>query len=51
MSEYTIDCFFDDFDSYCIPMQKAYTGKAMEPEFLPAKYPHVLFNPSFSGIG
>lgn len=51
LPEYTIDCFFDDFDSYCVPMRESYDGKGMEPEFLPAKYPHVLFNPQFSGIG
>lgn len=49
--EYLIDCFFDDFDSYCVPMRKTYDGKGWEPEYLPAKYPHVLFNPQFSGIG
>lgn len=51
LSEYTIDCFFDDFDEYCIPMREAYTGEGYEPEYLPAKYPHVLFNPQFSSIG
>lgn len=51
MSEYTIDCFFDDFNEYCIPMKPSYTGDSVEPEYLPAKYPHVLFNPQFSGIG
>lgn len=49
--EYMIDCFFDDFDSYCVPMRTSYDGKGKEPEYLPAKYPHVLFNPQFSGIG
>lgn len=51
MSEYLIDCFFDDFDKYCIPMKLGYDGENYEPEFLPAKYPHILFNPQFSGIG
>lgn len=51
MSEYTIDCFFDDFESYCIPMKETYDGSTFEPEWLPAKYPHILFNPQFSGIG
>lgn len=51
MSEYAIDCFFDDFDSYCIPMKQTYDGSTFEPEWLPAKYPHILFNPQFSGIG
>lgn len=51
MSEYLVDCFFDDYDSACIPLKPTYDGKGMEPEYLPAKYPHVLFNPQFSGIG
>lgn len=51
LSEYTIDCFFDDFDEYCVPMREAYTGEGFEPEYLPAKYPHILFNPQFSSIG
>ena len=51
MSEYTIDCFFEDFDKYCVPMKLGYDGELYEPEFLPAKYPHILFNPQFSGIG
>lgn len=51
LSEYTIDCFFDDFDEYCVPMREAYTGEGYEPEYLPAKYPHILFNPQFSSIG
>ena len=51
MSEYLIDCFFDDFDKYCVPMKESYDGEKMEPEFLPAKYPHALFNPQLSGIG
>lgn len=51
LSEYTIDCFFDDFDKYCVPMKRNYADTGEEPEFLPAKYPHILFNPQFSGIG
>lgn len=51
LSEYCIDCFFDEFDYYCVPMRLNYNGDAYEPLFLPAKYPHVLFNPQFSGIG
>lgn len=51
MSEYAIDCFFDDFEHYCIPMKQTYDGSTFEPEWLPAKYPHILFNPQFSGIG
>lgn len=51
LSEYAIDCFFDSFDKYSVPMRMSYTGKDYEPEYLPAKYPHILFNPQFSGIG
>lgn len=51
ISEYMIDCFFDDFDKYCVPMKMAYDGETPEPEYLPAKYPHILFNPQLSGIG
>ena len=51
MSEFTIDCFFDDFDKYCVATKLVYTGDAYEPEILPAKYPFVLFNPQFSSIG
>jgi DNA gyrase subunit A len=51
ISEYLIDCFFDDFYKYCVPMKDNYTGERVEPFFLPAKYPHALFNPQFSGIG
>ena len=51
LSEFTIDCFFSDFDKYCVPMKVGYDGVTLEPEFLPAKYPFILFNPQFSGIG
>lgn len=51
MSEYAIDAFFDDFTMYSPPMKLGYDGINMEPEYLPAKYPHFLFNPQFSGIG
>lgn len=51
IGEYMIDCFFDDFDKYCVPMKLAYDGESLEPEYLPAKYPNILFNPQISGIG
>lgn len=51
MSKYMIDCFFSDFDNYCVPMRPSYNGLSYEPEYLPAKYPHILFNPQLSGIG
>ena len=34
MSEYLIDCFFSDFNKYCIPMKLGYDGESYEPEFL-----------------
>lgn len=51
IGEYMIDCFFDNFDNYCVPMKMAYDGESPEPEYLPAKYPNILFNPQISGIG
>lgn len=51
LSEYIIDCFFEDFYKYCVPMKESYDGERQEPEFLPSRYPHALFNPQFSGIG
>lgn len=51
MSEYLIDCFFDHFELYGVPMKPSFEGTSMEPEYLPAKYPHYLFNPQISGIG
>lgn len=51
LSEYCIDCFFSDFDYYAIPMKPNFSGDKEEPEYLPAKYPHILANPAFSGIG
>lgn len=51
IGEFTIDCFFSDFDKYSVPMKPSYSGRLMEPEYLPAKYPYLLFNPQFSGIG
>lgn len=51
MTEYLLDCFFDDYNSTCVPVKPTYDGRGTEPEYLPAKYPHVLLNPQFSGIG
>ena len=51
IGEYMIDCFFDDFDKYSVPMRPSYDGMNLEPVFLPSKYPHILFNPQMSGIG
>lgn len=51
LSEYAIDCFFDHFDDYCIPMTPNYDDSKLEPEYLPTKYPHILFNAQIAGIG
>ena len=51
MSPYAIDCFFSEFDKSCVPMRYTFDEQHMEPEYLPAKYPHALVNPQFSGIG
>ena len=51
MSEFMIDCFFDEFETYAVPMKLGYNGEDYEPEYLSAKYPYLLFNPQFSGIG
>lgn len=51
LSDYTIDCFFADFDKYCVPMKPSYNGEGVEPEYFPSKYPNVMFNPQLAGIG
>ena len=48
---FTMDCFFTDFQYYCVPMKPSYNASTMEPEYLPAKYPVILFNPQLSAIG
>lgn len=51
MSKFAMDCFFSDFERTNIPTRETYTGESTEPIYLPSKYPVILFNPSFSGIG
>ena len=51
LSKYAQKCFFEDFESYNVDTRTAYTGYGEEPEYLPARYPHALFNPQISGIG
>ena len=51
LSKFAIKCFFEDFDKYTVDMKMSYTGRDLEPEYLPAKYPCILFNPQLSGIG
>lgn len=51
LSKYGYECFFKDFESSNVDMKMTYTGDDEEPEVLPARYPHALFNPAISGIG
>ena len=51
LSKYAMKCFFEDFESSNVDMKLAYPGDCYEPEVLPARYPHALFNPRISGIG
>lgn len=51
LSKYAMKCFFEDFETSNVDMKLAYTGDDYEPEVLPSRYPHALFNPQLSGIG
>lgn len=51
LSKYALKCFFEDFETSNVDMKRTYTGDDWEPEVLPARYPHALFNPQLSGIG
>lgn len=51
LSKYAKKCFFEDWEHSNTDMKLAYTGDEDEPEVLPARYPHALFNPQLSGIG
>lgn len=51
LSKYGQKCFFEDFESSNVDTKLSYTGDDEEPEVLPARYPHALFNPQISGIG
>ena len=51
LSAYGMMCFFSDFEDSNVDMKLAYTGDSYEPEYLPARYPHALFNPQLAGIG
>lgn len=51
LTKFSNKCFFSDFDKSNIPMIDAYTGEEKEPEYLPSRYPVVLFNSQLSGIG
>lgn len=51
ISKFGYYCYFKDFDKNMVDMRPTYNGKYEEPEFLPARYPAVLLNGSFSNIG
>lgn len=51
LTDFSVECFFDNFDKSNVPMKPSYTGDDVEPEYLPSKYPVVLANPQLSGIG
>ena len=43
LSKYAYECFFEDFSENAIPMDEHLTG-AMEPKYLPSKFPNILIN-------
>ena len=51
LSDYAKKCFFEDWEHSSVDTRLNYTGEKEEPEYLPARYPHALFNPQLSGIG
>ena len=52
LTKYTHKCYFEDFHPDIVDMKEAYNGQALEPEYLPAKYPHILFKPTYAiGFG
>lgn len=51
ISEFGYYCFFKDFENSAVDMKESYTGRDMEPEFLPSRYPVALLNGAFSSIG
>lgn len=48
LTKYTHKCYFEDFYPDIVDMKPAYNGFNMEPEYLPAKYPHILFKPTYA---
>lgn len=50
LSFYAHKCFFEEFDKDLVDMKTTYTGQGEEPEYLPAKYPNILFKNTY-GIG
>ncbi len=50
LSEYSLACFFDDWENAVVDMVMGADEKTREPVYLPAKYPNVLINGCL-GIG
>lgn len=50
LSHYSYKCFFEEFSPDIIDMRDNYSKTKLEPEFLPARYPHILISGNF-GIG
>jgi DNA gyrase subunit A len=48
LTKYTHNCYFEHFYPDIVDMRPAYDGIHMEPEFLPAKYPHILFKQTYA---
>lgn len=48
LTKYTHKCYFEGFYPDIVDMKPAYNGMNMEPEYLPAKYPHILFKPTYA---
>lgn len=51
LSEFTMDCYFDDYENSNVITREAYTAEEQEPTYLPAKYPIGIINPQLSSIG
>lgn len=51
LSKFGYYCFFKDFDKNMVDMRETYTGKGLEPDTLPSRYPSVFINGSFSNMG
>lgn len=48
LTKYAHKCYFEDFYPDIVDMKPAYNGINMEPEYLPAKYPHILMKPTYA---
>ena len=44
LSDYTLDCFFTDYDETVVEMKPNFDGSTTEPLYLPSKYPNLFIN-------